>query len=116
MVEESKKTILEDVKESLDISSEDDAFDTELVIHIGAAIQTYEQACRYPFVCSYKKDTLWESIDIPDQNKDLLKQYVYLQTRITFDPPAPTTLGAFKDLAKDILLRGSVKVTEKGGD
>lgn len=110
--------ILNNVKDSLDISDTENGFDSQLNILIAGAIQTYEHACRYEFIFSYNKESKWSDIKIPNQDLELLKQYVYIEVRIQFDPPQPTTLTAHKELAKDILLRAAIVTDDapKGGD
>lgn len=86
-------SILTDVKTYLGISSEDTHFDQDVIMHINSAISKLNQVCigeSIPF--SITDDTSeWDEI-IDERYVTSVKPYVYIQTRIGFDPPLNATI------------------------
>jgi len=82
-------SILTSIKKLLGIGEEYDDFDTEVILNINAALMTLNQLAVGPkegFVITDKTQT-W--VDFIGDRKDLeaIKTYIYLKTRLTFDPP-----------------------------
>jgi len=92
-------TILEDVKSVLDFASEeDDGFDSRLIMELEGIIGELSQLTllNKDFVMS--KDSNWEKLLNTTDNHliRLVKQYVYLNIRIKFDPPAGSVLSSLE--------------------
>lgn len=92
-------TILEDVKSVLDFASEeDDGFDSRLIMELEGIIGELSQLTllNKDFVMS--KDSNWEQLLNTNDNHliRLIKQYVYLNIRIKFDPPAGSVLSSLE--------------------
>lgn len=93
-------TILEDVKSVLDFASEeDDGFDSRLIMELEGIIGELSQLTlllNKDFVMS--KDSNWEQLLNTTDNHliRLVKQYVYLNIRIKFDPPAGSVLSSLE--------------------
>ncbi len=92
-------TILEDVKSVLDFASEeDDGFDSRLIMELDGIIGELSQLTllNKDFVMS--KDSNWEQLLNTTDNHliRLVKQYVYLNIRIKFDPPAGSVLSSLE--------------------
>lgn len=93
-------TILKDVKSVLDFASEeeDDGFDSRLIMELEGIIGELSQLTllNKDFVMS--KDSNWEQLlNITDNHLiRLVKQYVYLNIRIKFDPPAGSVLSSLE--------------------
>lgn len=104
------KSILETVRGAMGLDAEDDSFDFELLLHINNALAVLHQnAVGVPFTV---KDSLatWEELKDPLQiegNKmfESVKQYVFLRTKILFDPPPPSTIKYMSEAADEILWR-----------
>lgn len=106
-------SILYTVKKLLGLDSSYDAFDTDVLIGINAALFTLMQLGVGPstgFVVSNASQT-WSDFAGNVTDLEALKQYVYLRTRIGFDPPSNGTLmQAMKDLCDEYAWRLNVQV------
>lgn len=92
-------TILQDVKSVLDFASEEDTgFDSRLIIELDGVIGELSQLVRLNKSFVMDSDSKWEQLlDNPDpQMLRLLKQYVYLNIRIKFDPPTGSVLSSLE--------------------
>lgn len=92
-------TILKDVKSVLDFASEeDDGFDSRLIMELDGIIGELSQLeqLNKDFVMS--EDSNWEQLlNTTDTHLlRLVKQYVYLNIRIKFDPPAGSVLTSLE--------------------
>lgn len=92
-------TILNDVKTTLDFASEEDTgFDSRLIMELDGIIGELSQlALLNPdFVMS--KDANWESLlHVNDPNLlRLTKQFIYINIRLKFDPPAGSVLTSLE--------------------
>lgn len=104
------KSILETVRGAMGLDAEDNSFDFELLLHINNALAVLHQnAVGVPYTV---KDSLatWEELKDPLQiegNKmfESVKQYVFLRTKILFDPPPPSTIKYMYEAADEILWR-----------
>jgi hypothetical protein len=87
-------SILNDIKKMLGISETYTAFDTDIIIIINSVFSQLWQMGVGP-VNSYiifNSNNVWSEY-IDDQIAlGLIKPYVYLKTRLLFDPPSNTTL------------------------
>lgn len=92
-------TILKDVKSVLDFASEEDkGFDSRLIMELEGIIGELSQLTllNKDFVMS--EDSNWDQL-LNTTDKHLLrlvKQYVYLNIRIKFDPPAGSVLSSLE--------------------
>lgn len=92
-------TILQDVKSVLDFASEEDTgFDSRLIMELDGVIGELSQLVRLNKSFVMDSDSKWEQLlDNPDpQMLRLLKQYVYLNIRIKFDPPTGSVLSSLE--------------------
>ena len=92
-------TILNDVKTTLDFASEEDNhFDSRLIMELDGIIGELSQLTfvNNSFVMS--NDAEWTGlIDINDQNLlRLVKQFIYINIRLKFDPPAGSVLTSLE--------------------
>lgn len=112
-------TVLNDLKDVLNVAQEDSGFDSELLTDINGAVAAFSQVgtLKSP-VPIVEKGTTWDALfDTASDNetKMLLRQYVYLKTKVLFDPPQPTTLSAMNEAAKELLWR-SEQLDSEGGE
>ncbi len=92
-------TILNDVKTTLDFASEEDTgFDSRLIMELDGIIGELSQLTfvNNGFVMS--NDAEWTGLlDINDQNLlRLVKQFIYINIRLKFDPPAGSVLTSLE--------------------
>jgi len=92
-------SILNDVKTTLDFASEEDTgFDSRLIMELDGIIGELSQLTfvNNSFVMS--TDAEWKGLlDIDDQNLlRLVKQFIYINIRLKFDPPAGSVLTSLE--------------------
>lgn len=92
-------SILNDVKTTLDFASEEDNhFDSRLIMELDGIIGELSQLTfvNNSFVMS--NDAEWTGLlDINDQNLlRLVKQFIYINIRLKFDPPAGSVLTSLE--------------------
>lgn len=91
-------SILDSIKKNLGIPLEDTYFDGEITIHINSNISVLKQlGVGTPSFVVYDNSDLWsEFIDIDDLIP-MATMFVYLKTKLIFDPPlSGTVIDAFK--------------------
>ena len=92
-------TILKDVKSVLDFASEEDTgFDSRLIIELEGIIGELSQLTLLNKDFVMGEDSKWEQLLNTNDNHllRLIKQYVYLNIRIKFDPPVGSVLTALE--------------------
>lgn len=83
--------ILTDTKKILGLAEDYNVFNTDIIIFINGALSTAEQAgVGLVEIYSIDDTTVWDDLELDDKNLAMLKNYVYLKTRMMFDPP-PTS-------------------------
>lgn len=87
-------SILNNTKKLLGIDSADDSFDTDITILINSSILSLSQMGIGPangFIVTSANDkwTDWINTTI---NLEGVKTYIYLKTKLTFDPPTNSTV------------------------
>lgn len=89
------ESILDSIKKLLGINSDVEVFDQDIIIHINTIFSNLNQMGVGPsngYFITDKSNT-WEEFggeDFPFLNN--VKSYVYLKTKLLFDPPQSTTL------------------------
>lgn len=95
------ESILTSVKKLIGMTEDYDAFDTDIIIHINSVFMILNQMGVGPSE-GFRitgKDEIWTDF-IPEDDLDFeaVKTYVYLKTRIVFDPPSSSgIMQAIKD-------------------
>ena len=92
-------TILNDVKTTLDFASEEDTgFDSRLIMELDGIIGELSQLTFVNNSFVMTKDSEWAGLlDIDDQNLlRLSKQFIYINIRLKFDPPAGSVLTSLE--------------------
>ena len=104
-------SILITIKKMLGIDQAYIVFDSELVVFINTALMVLEQVGLGPngFVITGESET-WDDF-LTDMNKfEGVKTYVYIKTRLAFDPPTNSSLlKSFEDTMKELEWRLNVK-------
>ena len=83
-------SILITVKKSLGIDQNDEAFDTDILMHLNSVLSTLNQIGIGPddgFEVADNTAT-WEDFLGVEPRLNLVKSYVHLKVRLLFDPPA----------------------------
>jgi hypothetical protein len=85
-------SILISTKKILGISEDYTPFDLDVITHINAAFSVVNQLGVGPVEGFHIEDdtATWSQLELPQRQLNLVRTYIYLKTRILFDPP---TLG-----------------------
>lgn len=101
-------SILNDIKKLLGIDAADTDFDTDLIIHINgiiARLQTFGVGPEPCYQISGASDA-WDCYITDPRVVNLVKQYIFVQTRIVFDPPQTSALlQSLENISKDYEFR-----------
>ena len=109
------ESILDSIKKMLGLPDSYEAFDVDISTNINAALLKLEQVGvgKDMFYIS-DSTSIWS--DFLGENSDLLggsMTFVYLQTRIIFDPPSNSfVLDAMKSQSEELLYRMMLQVEE----
>ena len=89
-----EESILKSTKKILGLDAEYTPFDLDVITHINAAFSILNQLGVGPTDGFMIEDetALWGDYPVPQNQLHLVKTYVYLKTRILFDPPATSYL------------------------
>lgn len=104
----NQTSILDTVKGSVLGSSEDNSFDSELLIYINGALSVINQLDIGETIYVKDNSTLWGSYfkETEDEHiRSLAIQYVFLKTKVMFDPPAPATLNVMIAHLEELIFR-----------
>jgi len=85
-------SILNTVKRSLDIATDDHSFDTALMLHINSVFSDLYQLGLGAYGSDEPEvndeNDLWSDILGSQKNLNMIKSYTCLRVRLIFDPPA----------------------------
>lgn len=87
-------SILTSTKKILGLAEDYTAFDLDVITHINAAFSILAQLGVGPWAGVFidSADYFWSDLEIPDNQRMLVKTYVYLKVRMLFDPPTTSFL------------------------
>ena len=97
-----EESILKTIKQLVGCPDDFEQFDMDLTIHINSAFATLTQLGAGPKE-GYRitgVDNVWSEFEDDPQKLSLIKDYVYIKTRLLFDPP---TTGSLMDSLKEQL-------------
>ena len=109
-------SILDSIKKLLGISSEATEFDTDIVIHINSVFSILTQLGVGPASGFSIEDSSaeWSDFIGDDARLSDVKSFVYLKTRLLFDPPASSSaMDAMNRMARELEWRINVSVDPK---
>ena len=95
-------SILTSIKKLMGLTEEYDAFDQDILILINSVLFELEQIgvkAKEGFVLS-DKTAVWSDYSDDDRLLNMLKPYIYMKTKLTFDPP--TSSGALDSINRII--------------
>ncbi|MET0785496.1 MAG: hypothetical protein ABWY25_02165 [Paenisporosarcina sp.] len=84
-----ESSILISTKKILGVAQEYTAFDLDIITHINAAFSTLCQLGVGPtegFAIEDEAD-IWDDFIVPSNQMNMVRTYIYLKTRMFFDPP-----------------------------
>ena len=97
-----EESILKTIKQLIGCPDDFEQFDLDLIVHINSAFATLTQLGVGPKE-GYRitgADNEWSEFEDDIQKLSLIKDYVYIKTRLLFDPP---TSGSLMDSLKEQL-------------
>lgn len=91
------KSILRDIREAVGLSPTSTDFDTELIMHINAAIGILDQNGVVKPIVVKNETTTWSDLQDPlktegNQIFPMVFSYIALSTKLMFDPPPPSAV------------------------
>ena len=110
-------SILDSIKKLLGIPSEVTEFDTDILIHINSVFSILTQLGVGPSSGFSIEDSSaeWSDFIGDDARLSDVKSFVYLKTRLLFDPPASSAaMDAMNRMASELEWRINVSVDSKG--
>lgn len=110
-------SILDSIKKLLGIPSEATEFDTDILIHINSVFSILTQLGVGPSSGFSIEDSSaeWSDFIGDDARLSDVKSFVYLKTRLLFDPPASSAaMDAMNHMASELEWRINVSVDPKG--
>lgn len=116
------ESILDSIKELLNVSSSDTAFDTDILTHINSAFSSLYQMGIGPTSGFYITDNAdnWNDFLPNGPTLNLVKTYLTLKVRLLFDPPATSfTISMMKEQIEELenrLILGNELTTSLGGE
>lgn len=111
-------SILTSIKKMLGLESEYEHFDADIIIYINMALMSLTQLGIGPKEGVTISDSSFTWTSLIGQRKDLeaIKSFVYLKTRLIFDPPTNSFLvDAIERQIKELEWRLNVNAEEGGG-
>ena len=97
-------SILTSTKQVLNISAADTAFDQDILTHNNSHLSTANQLGLGDAATMFVEDEVktWSDLSLPNEQTHMLKTYIFLKTRIAFDPPQTSfALAALKEQAEE---------------
>jgi len=109
-------SILVSIKKQLNIGQDYHAFDSDVILLINSAFATLHQLGVGPeegFAISGDKE-VWNDFMSFDSYMQFnnVKRFVYMEVRMTFDPPTASILTAFKEQLDELKWRITVAVDD----
>jgi hypothetical protein len=107
------KSILLSTKKLLGLDENYEIFDTDVVIHINSALAILNQLGVGPengFRITGKKETWSDFLGDDETLLNTVKDYVYLKTRLVFDPPVGSMIDLMKSQIAELEWRINVSV------
>lgn len=108
----NSESILDTIKQTIGIEPEDTEFDYDMILLINGALMTLAQNGVGQEGFRIKgRDDVWSDFLGDFSDVELAKSYVYLKTKIIFDPPSTSSvLEAYQKEADECLWRCLIQV------
>ena len=111
-----EQSILKTIRQMIGPSASYEVFDTDLIVSINAAFSRLCQlgvGIEIPFKITGEEET-WSDFMPGDTLPEEVKQYIYLKTRMIFDPPASGSVANAYQAQID-MLEWTLKETARFG-
>ncbi len=114
------QSILRDVRAGVGLGEDVNHFDTDLLMHINAAIVRLNQNGVGNLLVVQDENLTWGDLKNPEQVKGneifpLVPLYVTMSTKLIFDPPPPSNVDYYADSVREMLWRLKIGY-ETGGE
>lgn len=99
-----EESVLNTIKQMLGLEQEYNVFDQDVLVSINSALSTLKQVGAMDVAqhVTSASDT-WESLGFSDWQLELVKEYIYIKTRLVFDLPSNgQVISAFTERAKEL--------------
>ena len=106
-------SILNTIKKMLGVDPDYEVFDTDIIVGINSALMTLMQIGVGPKTgfSIQDKSATWEDFIGDRGDLESVKQYVYLKTKLIFDPSLTTSINEiYKEQIKELEWRLNVQV------
>lgn len=105
-----ESSILEDVRKAVGLEQDDTSFDSELKLHVNSALATLNQNGVGRTTIVNDASVTWADLKDPLQlvgNEvfEQVKLFVFLKTKILFDPPPPSNIPYVAEATNEVLWR-----------
>lgn len=98
-------SVLLSTKKAIGYEPDYDVYDSDIMLHINSLLSKLIQV-GYDFKPNYRvtsKEKLWSDILVGSPVDDMIKDYIYIKTKLVFDPPQnATVLTALKEEASEL--------------
>ena len=106
----AEPSILKSIRIAVGLDAEDDSFDGELLMHINGGIMTLNQNGIGQPVIVMDDSATWDELKDPSQDYAnemfvAVKSYIFVKTKILFDPPPPSTIKYMSEAVDEYLWR-----------
>lgn len=111
------KSILQDIRVAVGLTSDCADFDTDLLMHINGAIGKLNQNGVGKFLVVENEEQKWVDLQNPLQTAgnlyfQMIPSFIQLSTKLLFDPPPPSSVQYYASNADQILWRLKVAYEE----
>lgn len=105
-----ENSILEDIRLAMGLAKTDPSFDTDLLMHINAAIGKLNQNGVGKELVVIDTDDIWDDLQDPtqaDSNNSfkMVPLFIALSTKLLFDPPPPSSVQLHQSSIEQLLWR-----------
>ena len=103
-------SILKSVRSAVGLNAEDSSFDSELLMHINGSIMILHQNGIGMPIHVDDESSVWDDFKNPTQADansmfSAAKTFIFIKTKILFDPPPPSTIKYMSEAADEYLWR-----------
>jgi len=102
-------SILIQTRVAMGLLDDDTSFDTELCQQINSALATLWEGSNTKSIRVIDETGKWEDLDLDDITLNWVQDYVYMYTRIVFDPPPQGTQTYMEKRLEEILWRINIR-------
>lgn len=88
------ETIFESIKKLLGFDQSYNAFDLDLMTNTQSAFGVLVQLGVIDYSVTIDHMTKWSDLNIPGEILGMVKEYIFLKSKIIFDPPSNGTIAA----------------------